>query len=980
VLLIDPLLPPAEWPGVRAAYRFAPPSAEAPASLVLSFLFDPARVVGDGAAPPGIRLGEPGEGAEPAEGDGAKRRAREALLRYAAAAAQLADPDTALAVTQSVLPDDGGAVGDGAAIRGELAAFAGRVVAQLQAVLADGAAAPVSLEIPVRLDPAGLARRTDDVFPVAVSLALSRPPERVDAEARARAPRTVSAAMPVPPDLDGDAGLARFAAGFEAAFAGFDGAGGAARLAVRHGAPGAPEPTGSASPWGVRWSAGHGIHVAFPGGDAPCFAPAPLGAGLVDGTARVPTLDPATLEAAYADQVFAGIDLDDWARTYLAAVDEVLSPAVGAAVAVLDGAAYRALAEVRRRLARALAGSLVPVFPALPGDAAAARERFERGALAALAPAHAVSAVVQVPAEGAAEGAAAGAAAPGSAAPRLCGSVGAPGTDGGEERGLAVGDGTLPVRTTTPASPAFLTFPATAERPGRAAGLELAARFRPHSVELPPATPGEASDHARPERLRFVLDAPGDPLAPPPGTVGVPVPVRSRPPAPVLQEQRAEQAPDDDSGDAGAPLLWDYAVTLAHAGEAAQDDLWVSVAWNLPLDGPGPRAPRAAAEPDPARALFEALASFVAAWPTLRPHVAALPRATIGGGDGTPAPARVLAALLEQVQPVARAWSAQRGTADGGMDPPAAPAAEAAPPAGDAYVVSFADAFTTGVLRVFARAGETDGRPDPAGIAWPLVDGRANGAAAPAADAAAPDGTGCWFTADYPYAPRAGTLELTWPRLDAAARQTASSTFRTVRNARLRVGTETSPELVFRTAPVSFPAPVMPAIVVPRRAFAAGAALAATLEEALRPFAAAGRAAGRDRLLDVALTCRFQVPAPEADGEVPEAGGEAPWSEVPVLLVRGFLLAPASAAPSEAVLTLRGLAGRLAGDVDAWYAAAAPPTAAARLALDVALRASGEEAQVPVLRAPELEVEVPAGWWPPGSETAAGRGEGSRSG
>jgi hypothetical protein len=952
LLLTDPLLPPAEWPGVRAAYRFAPPSADAPPSLVLSFVFDPARVTGGGAAPE--------------DGDGAKQRAREALLRYATAAAQIADPGTAVAVTQSVLPADGGRVGDGAAIRGELAAFAGQAVAQLQAVLADGAAAPVSVEIVIGLDPTGLARRADDLFPVAVSLALSRPPERVHPRALARSPETVSAAMPVPPDLGpvpGGAGLARFAAGFEAAFAGFDGAGGTARLAVRHGPPGAPGLLGSTVPWGVRWSAAHGIHVAFPGGDAPCFAPAPLGNGLVDGTARVPTLDPVTLEATYADQAFAGIDLDDWARAYLAAVDEVLSPAVAAAIAVLDGATYRALADAGSRLAQALAGGLVPVFPSLPGDAAAARERLERGALAALAPAFDVSSVVQVPAEVAV----AGAAAPGSAAPRLCGSVGEPEADGTAGRGLAPREGALPVRPDTPESPGFLTFAATAAEPGRAASLELDPRFRARFVELPSGAPGEAYVHATPERLRFVLDTPGDAPAPP-GTVSVPVPVRARPAPPVLREQRAEQAPADDPGsDAGAPLLWDYSVTLARAGDAAQDDLWVSVAWNLPLDGPGPRAPLPSPEPDLARPLFEALASFATAWPALRPHVAALPGALAGDRDGSPAPARVLAALLEQVEPVARAWGALRGTGDGGARPlDAAPAVEAPPPAGDAYVVSFADAFTTGVLRVFARAGEADGPCDPAGIVWPRVDGRANGEVARAA-AGAPDGSGCWFTADYPLAPRseqpAGTLELTWPRLDASARQTASAACWTVRNARLRSGTETGPELVLRTAPASFPAPVVPAIVVPRRTFPAGAALAATLEEALRPFAAAGTAAGRDRLLDVAVTYRFQVEAPEADGDVPEVGGEAPWIEVPVLRVRDVLLAPASAAHPDAALALHELAGRLAGDVDAWHASAAPTTTAARLGLDVSLRADGEEAQVPLLRAPDLEIEVPAGWW-----------------
>ncbi|MET0399374.1 MAG: hypothetical protein ABW277_21470, partial [Longimicrobiaceae bacterium] len=552
-------------------------------------------------------------------------------------------------------------------------------------------------------------------------------------------------------------------------------------------------------------------------------------------------------------------------------------------------------------------------------------------------------------------------AAPGSAAPRLCGSVGEPEADGTAGRGPAPGEGALPVRPNTPESPGFLTFAATAAEPGRAASLELDARFRARFVELPSGAPGEAYVHATPERLRFVLDTPGD-APPPPGTVSVPVPLRARPAPPVLREQRAEQAPADDPGsDAGAPLLWDYAVTLAHAGDAAQDDLWVSVAWNLPLDGPGPRAPRPSAEPDPARPLFEALASFVTAWPALRPHVAALPRALAGDRDGSPAPARVLAALLEQVEPVARAWDALRGTGDGGARPLAAPAVEAPAPAGDAYVVSFADAFTTGVLRVFARAGEPDGPCDPAGIVWPRVDGRTNGEVARAA-AGAPGGSGCWFTADYPLAPRperpAGTLELTWPRLDASARQTASAACRTVRNARLRSGTETSPELVLRTAPASFPAPVVPAIVVPRRTFPAGAALAATLEEALRPFAAAGTAAGRDRLLDVAVTFRFQVEAPEADGDVP-------WSELPVLLAPGILLTDGSAgAPPEAALTVPGLAARLAAGADAWYRSAAPTTAAARLGLDVSLRADGEEAQVPILRAPDLEIEVPAGWWP----------------
>jgi hypothetical protein len=947
---------------VRAAFRFAPPSTGHSASLVLSFLFDPSPVTRGGV--------------EPADEDGMERRAEAALLRYAAAAAQLADPDTRLVVAQSVLPADGGAVGDGAAISTALAGFAGEVVAQLQAALAGGAAAPVPLEVAIPLDPGGLASRADDVFPVTVSLTLSRAPERVDPRARAWTPGAVSAAMAIAPELDppaegtpgdpplADAGLSRFAAGFEAAFAGFDGAGGAARLAVRSGTPGA---AGSPSLRGVRWSAGHGIHAAFRKGEAACFTLAPISTRLVDGTAQVPSYDPDSLEATYAPRSFSGVDLDAWARTYLEAMDQVLSPAIGAAIAVLDGASHRALTDARAHLARALAGRLVPVFPAVPGgDLDAARARFEQGALASLSAAYAVSSVVQVPADVAV----AGAGEPGAAAPRLVGSVRAPGTGGAEAREHTVGEGTLPLRATAHESPGHLTFPVTAARPGQAAGLELDPRYRPHTVEHLPGVPEEAYGHAPPEWLRLVPGAPGDPLDLPLGTVSAPVPARAFPAAPVPQGQRAEQSPGDGEGAAAdPPLLWDYTATLAHSGQAAQDRLWVSVAYNLPFDSPAPQPPRAAEAPDTVRGVFEALASFGAAWPVLRPHVAALPRALSGGGGGSPAPARVVAALLEQVQPVVWAWRALRGTGAGGGEPVpgASPAAEPAPPVSDAYVLSFADAFTRGVLRVFAQAEQAeqaDGGWDPARIVWPLVDGRANGPVA-RAGAGAPDAGGCWFTADYAYAPPAdgapGVLELTWPRLDAAARQTARSAFRTVRNAGLRDGVETSPELVFRTGPTSFASPVAPVIVVPPRTLAAGAALAATLEEALRPFATAGSSVGGDRRLRVAMTYRFRI------GE-PGGGGDAPWGELPVLLAPDVRLATGSTGdPTDAALTLRQLAAKLATEADAWYAAAQPSAGTARLGLDVALSAGADGARVPIVHAPESVIEVPAGWWPRGA-------------
>jgi hypothetical protein len=932
---------------VRASYRFA----ASPPRLVLSLVFDPARVT-DG-------------------GDAAEQRVEAALLRYAAVVAQLTDPETRVQVVQSVLPADGGAVGDGTAVRTELAGFAGAVAAQLQAALVGGTAVPVQLEVAVPLDPAGLAGRGGDVFPVTVSLVLSRPPEEADAGARAAVPGTAWAATELAPELDP---TEDFAAGFEAAFAGFDGADGAALLAVGTGADGSSGPAGSPAPWGVRWSRTHGIHAAFRPAEAACFALAPLGTGLVDGTARVPRFDPDTLEATWSSQDFSGVDLDAWAGAFLDAVDEALSPATGAAVAVLDGASYRALADARAQLARALAAGLVPVFSSGPaGDPAAAREGFEEDARAALSAAFAAACVVQVPADVAVAGAA------GPVPMRFLGSVAVADADAAEGSAPADGEVGLELRATTAEHPGFLVFPATAEEPGRAAELVPELRYQPGFLERPSAVADVADAPGGPERLRLVPGVSGVPLDLALGPVSIPVPLRAFPAAPVPTEQRAEQSPEDGTDPAaGPPLPWDYTAAVALPGLAAQDQLWVSVAYDHPLDGPASRLHQAVETPDTVRALFEALASFGAAWPVLRPQVAALP-GRLAGGEAHPAPARVIAALLEQVQPVVWAWRVLRGGGEGGIEPAPDPSLPAdAADAGDEYVVSFAGAFTTGVLRVFARGKPAEGGgSDPAGIVWPRIAGWESGAPAPAGDAA-PDGAGGWFAADYAYPPpsnrRSGplALALTWPRLDAEARQTARATFRTTRNAGLRPGAATSPELVRRTAAVSFASPVAPTLVVPPRSFAPGASLAATLEAALRVFVVAGSAVGGERRLRVAVVYRFPLPP---------GGGEAPWSEVPVLLVPDFPLASdPTGSPSGTGTPLRQLVAELAAGVDAWYRRTEPPTGPARLALDATLSAGADGARRTVVHAPESVIEVPAGWWPAGDAPAGGVDRGPRPG
>ncbi|MBD4887466.1 hypothetical protein GUF82_10330 [Xanthomonas citri pv. citri] len=64
-------------------------------------------------------------------------------------------------------------------------------------------------------------------------------------------------------------------------------------------------------------------------------------------------------------------------------------------------------------------------------------------------------------------------------------------------------------------------------------------------------------------------------------------------------------------------------------------------------------------------------------------------------------------------------------------------------------------------------------------------------------------------------------------------------------------------------------------------------------------------------------------------------------------------------------MTLPVLAGQLANDCARWFAIVQPSTDVALLRLDVTLFANVEGTQVPIVLAPELEIQVPPGGWTP---------------
>jgi hypothetical protein len=525
----------------------------------------------------------------------------------------------------------------------------------------------------------------------------------------------------------------------------------------------------------------------------------------------------------------------------------------------------------------------------------------------------------------------------------------------------------LPLEATTDEAPAHLRFILTVAEPERVADATLTLGFEPAFVEqASDAAVGDAG-HVSCERLKFVLPGKAGPLQLPLGRLDAPVPARGHPAAPVPQAQRgtADAPAPGGAGAAGSDgplsphLRWSYAADLALPGARAQDDVWVDVAYSLPL----PIGTCATAEPGTAGSLFEALAAFVVAWLQLRPLLAALPERVESGG---PAAAALVAAALERVRAVLAAWDPPAAISAGAEDPDfprVAAAREDAPPAAasDEYVLRLAHAFdATPMLQVFARAPFDGVRSDPDGIVWPRVNDAVHGAVSgPLPAAEAPNGGDHWFAAPYPLAePLRDALELVWPALDVLARQTGRASSRIVRNAAFASvpGRTTNPALVYRTAEARFDAPVMPVISVPRLdGFTVHPeSLCQTLYDALRPLGSAGVAASPTRLLEIAVSYAYEV-------VVPSGEGSGVWSEAPVLLAHPQLAA--DSAPHGDVPTLAEICASLAGEIHAWYAQVQPESRRATLSLRVVLFAEVDGAQLPVIRLEGVALDVPPGWW-----------------
>lgn len=988
----DPLISLGEWPGIRAAYRVAEDGTAGPA-VILGLEFDPESIVRpdpeDLMAVAGV--------SQPTAIDKGHQQAKIAHYRYRFVIDQLHDPNTEAHLFSSLFGERA-PLDEGPGLRNDLADAATEISDQLQRYLDSGDPAelkPKRWAFAVQIDPARMTQRDSNIFAIVFDVELRRK-GLVDPEAESKIPASRQTAWILPPELNQRAANGRaedapeevdlraFAADFEKVFEGFDGAEGRLKLAVRMGEADFSATGEHAYIWGVRWSKDHGLHIAFRDGEAAYFAPTPLSNKLQGGDVPVVVYDE-QLDGKEEHRSFSAIDLDVWARGYLKALDNSLSPAVAAAIAEVSAADYDSLLKIKELLAAAIKRGVAPVFrddeaikrgdlkfglnQLIEGDLDTARDRFEQSVLTHLSTAYETAVILQT----AADITTAEASLPAEkTAPRLFGGAVRPENDlaaDPPESSFSVSNAKLILQPPAPKRPRFPTFLVRAANPDERTHIDTELSYRPGFIEHLVDEEDTAYGYRPSTWLRLVETGPKSPFDFALGNFRLPLPTISYPTDPVLFLQEAKQAASEatllgaGTGDPGQRFGWNYKAVVRKTEANTKDVLHTRLFFNERIDGLAQkrrkrvalREPGEMSGPGDITGLFQALARFVVAWDRLEPMVASLPTRVAKPEGKGPAPEKIVALLLEVARAVAEHWAAFRGVtgADGqALFPLRLLAEDAAPPARRIvpYDVDFQDA----------------GRAKPELIVtsdqnelWPQING-----AAPNPPARQPSGTGWQRT----YALKAppddlprDALLFEWRNLDALGEQTGRLAAWIVRNSNLSSGDQppTNPDLVYRTPETTFANPVIPLLSL--RGYGpipAGDSLAGTLYEALGPLLNAGSAAAELRIAKLETGYGFAL---IRDLRNPDSVIE---SSSAAILSDDLRIRLGEASGEEEAATPRAIAERLAADLDAWYRVRLPATEEARLVQSLTLFASFNDVQLPVLTLRDIVYEVKPGWWP----------------
>jgi LysM repeat protein len=516
------------------------------------------------------------------------------------ASVQLAVTDSVKGGTDTVLADD------------DLAAFKAYVQAAW-AYTDDVLAGKTPVAPPaIALSLSTAASFVGDIAKLAVALVVRRMPSQVAAEFRDY-PDAAAATTNVPPRLTKaaanggsdaeDAGytLDAFTKAFESAFAG---ATSQLRLTTGEdgGQKGQPNPA-DAQLWAVRMAkgaAGAGAGFDYKLDGVPVFyAPAPLSTELIsrpDPIGCYSYTRAGGLSAAPSNPLtFSGIDLDQWGRSLLVAIDRLLQPLYATPSFLVDwlgGTAYQeAILKAKYDLASAIASGVTNILSAPvmsprsnPDAFADAREKMRQQLLIELGNAYSIDTIIQQ------KVAVSGSDAAGPDSPRLYGQPLA--TRPVQSRAL---DGAPPSINDSYSTSSFkfalgqgtsyLSYPFRAKSAADQRSFSLDIAYNPSEIEHQIASVHGIDGYKASSWLSFVTATPplgdndGDPVA-----VDVPVVLRAYPQPPSMKAQEAGRVNVDAEG-ATERLReakgWNYDFSYDKQ-RAAQDRVHASVQLNIP--------------------------------------------------------------------------------------------------------------------------------------------------------------------------------------------------------------------------------------------------------------------------------------------------------------------------------------------------------------------------------------------------------------
>lgn len=523
-------------------------------------------------------------------------------------------------------------------------------------------------------------------------------------------------------------------------------------------------------------------------------------------------LDPATgLYGESQTRAYQGIDLEVWARSFLADLDLFFTAPYAAPAYQSARAALELAIGAKADLAGAVADGLSLVLD-IDQDAEigsdnwkAAREALRQQLLVKLSRAYATAAVLQFQAEvtAPAETAAARLSGAGKILRLLQppGDVADPAAESWRKAQLGnaktpLGPGVWPVTF-------LLSVPDEARH--RAVSLSLDYAVNELEFDIRPVVEGyDASNW-----LSFVHPLSQDPpqaLAVDLGSPLAPIPLRAYPPLAALVRQQA--VINDAPTTLDEALHWSYVLVYQHQS-AAQDQIRLEVEFNL-----APGNTRLAAEEDD---LFGRLAQYAAIAPTLWPLLAGLPDP--GAGIPPEVVANAVGTYAGLIRQVADAWTAHWGS------PPVSARESVGAPPDTNELYDFAATLTSSEADgVFTYTTLTLQRLRADGdVTWPtIVVLKPDGQRIPLTAAQAQIGAETLvydFPAGEVEAFGALGFELTFPGLHIARYQNALSRVWVERNAQL-LGAGAPPtreSFVYRTAPLAFPEPLAPLIQVDAR-------------------------------------------------------------------------------------------------------------------------------------------------------------------